>query len=285
MNTVLLSEPGVGGAPVYSVRGVWGEAQVQSYGAHVMGYTPAGHKPLLFVSKSSKYEEGAPIRGGAPICFPWFGAKSDDENAPMHGLARTAKWDLHRFEVDRDGDAELEFRMAASGEQWGGDLAVSYLVTMGSDLQLTLQVWNRGEHRLYFEAALHTYFSVSDIANVSIEGLAESHFTDKVDGMRQKVQDDELLYFTQHTDRIYHDVDTPVAITDTGWQRVVYVVPAGSRDVVVWNPWSEKAAAMPDFGDDEWRTMLCVETACVGDNAVRLEPGAQHLMRVVYSVE
>lgn len=151
-------------------------------------------------------------------------------------------------------------------------------MSFGEQLSLALDVTNTGDAPIAFEAALHTYFAVSDIRRVTVTGLAGTEYLDKVEGLAVKRQGDAPMTFAGETDRIFLDTEATCTIHDPGLGRQVHVAKRGSLSTIVWNPWIAKARAMPDFGDDEWPGMLCIETANVRDRAVRLESGSHHTM-------
>jgi D-hexose-6-phosphate mutarotase len=164
------------------------------------------------------------------------------------------------------------------------DFVLTYEVRLGDTLSMSLTVTNPGEAPLTFEEALHTYLAVSDVRQAGVEGLAGATFVDKTDGGRRKTQDDAVIAISDETDRLYLDTPATVMLTDPGLGRLISVVKAGSLSSVVWNPWIAKSRAMPDFGDNEWPGMICVETANAADNAVTLPPGAWHTMTAAISV-
>ena len=274
-------EPGNGGLPRLRVSHArTGTAEVYLHGAHVAAWQPLGQSPVLWISRESQFAPDKPIRGGVPICFPWFGAKAGEPTAPMHGFARLRDWSLLEV-TDRGDDIVLRFRLTV-GEtgalSWTQPLVADYGVTIGSSLQLSLDVHNTGSRPLTFESALHTYFAVSNVREVAIAGLEGVEYLDKVAGMARRRQDDAPIRFAGETDRVYLDTTGPCVLDDPGRHRRIRIEKTGSRATVVWNPWIDKARAMPDFGDLEWPEMVCVETCNVGPAAVTLAPGASHVM-------
>jgi glucose-6-phosphate 1-epimerase len=255
------------------------EAVVYFQGAHVTHYQSRGQAPVLFMSARSRFAAGQPIRGGVPVIFPWFGPHPFDPNAPAHGFARTTAWSLG--DVRRSGEAVTITLVMGSAKS---SVRLRYAVTIGAALDLALTVQNQDARALQFQEALHTYLAVSDVGRVSIKGLSGRDYVDKVDGMKRKTQRGALR-ITGETDRVYLDTSDTVTVDDPGMNRRILVSKEGSSSTVVWNPWVEKAVKMPDFGDDEWTRMLCVETANVADNAVTLAPGATHVMRAMVRVE
>jgi glucose-6-phosphate 1-epimerase len=277
-------EAGPGGLERLVIAAREGEAQVYIHGAHVAHFQPRGGRPVLWMSKASQYVGGAPgkaLRGGVPICFPWFGPKAGETGAPVHGLARIFAWEIESVEQLADGRVRAALALS-SGDATrlvsAGEFALSFAVTVGATLTMELTVRNTGGAVLAFEEALHTYFSVSDVKSVSISGLADTPYVDKVDGATRKVQGSEPIRITGETDRVYLGTVAAVSVDDPGFKRQIRVSKGGSNTTVVWNPWIAKAKAMPDFGDHEWPEMLCVETANAIDNAITLPPGASHTL-------
>ena len=253
-------------------------ATVYLHGGHVTHYQPRGQSPVLFMSAESRFAPGQPIRGGVPVIFPWFGPHPFDPKAPAHGFARTTQWTLG--DVTKDGDSVTVTLVMGSTST----VQLRYAVTVGTALGLSLTVENHDARALQFQEALHTYLAVSDVRQVSVKGLSGRDYVDKVDGMKRKTQPG-LIRITGETDRVYLDTPDDVTVEDPGLNRRIIVAKEGSASTVVWNPWIEKAKKMPDFGDDEWPHMLCVETANVAENAVTLAPGASHTMRATVRVE
>ena len=214
-----------------------------------------------------------------PICFPWFGPHPSDPAAPAHGLVRDRLWNPVQTAASPDGQVDTE--MVYSLDQ----LHALYRVTFGPRLELALTVRNHTESDQTFEAALHTYFRVADVRNVHITGLENTRYTDKLRGNETYTQSADPVTFTGETDRIYHDTQAACVLHDPGLNRRITVEKEGSRSTVVWNPWIDKAQRMSDFGDDEWPTMCCIESAAIGENAIELGPGQSHTLRVVISVE
>jgi D-hexose-6-phosphate mutarotase len=273
--------PGRGGLERVRVETPRVRGEIYLQGAHVTAWQPADQAPVLWVSRESRFTRGAPIRGGVPICFPWFAAHATDASAPAHGFARLRAWRLTDASLDGDR-VELRFTWrddeATRQSPWPHPFAAEYRVSFGEQLSMALDLLNTGDAPISFEAALHTYFAVSDIRRVTVTGLSGTEYLDKVEGMTVKRQGDAPMAFAGETDRIFLDTEATCTIHDPGLGRRVRVAKRGSLSTIVWNPWIAKARAMPDFGDDEWPEMLCIETANVRERAVRLEPGSHHTM-------
>ena len=263
-------------------------AELYRQGAHVARWRPAhADAPVLFVSRESAFAPGRPIRGGVPICFPWFGPHPADPAAPAHGFARTADWALVAADEAADGSVSLALVLEADAGRvpaWPHAFRITHHVTIGSRLTMALTVENRGSEPFAFEAALHTYLAVADVQRVTVAGLDGTVYLDKVRGFARTVQDGPLIRFSGETDRIYLDTAAACTVDDPGLGRRTRVSKSGSQTTVVWNPWIDRARALPDLGDGEWREMVCVETANAGSAAIRLAPGGAHRMSAEISV-
>lgn len=241
-------------------------------GGHVAEYGLKDKRPILFLSDEANYEIGKAIRGGVPICFPWFGPHKTDDSQPAHGLVRTEEWNVQSTSFDGQSvSIALGFQL--------GQLNLNYKIEFGPALSMALEVANSGPATTY-ELALHTYFSVSDVTQVQIGGLESVDFLDQLTGETQMASG-QPIQFTEETDRIYHGAVKSLELVDPGWQRTILVEPINSQSTVVWNPWVAKAKRMPDFGDQEYPHMCCIETANISPNQVALDSGASHTTSVV----
>ena len=249
------------------------------HGAHVASYTPTGQRDVLWMSGKSVYADGKAIRGGVPICFPWFGPKADNAAAPIHGTARLRVWQLEALASSAAGvSVTLVLRSnAADRAFFPHAFELRQRITLGASLRMELDLLNTGATPATFGEALHSYFAVSDVRNIRIDGLDGVEYLDKVDGGKRKRQAGAIT-ITGETDRPYLGTTHTTTITDPGYARRISIEKSGSQTTVVWNPWAAKAKAMADFGDDEWPGMLCVETANAVENALTLAGGARHVM-------
>lgn len=263
-------------------------AAVYLHGAHVTHYQPRGDRPVLSLSALGRFQADQPIRGGVPIVFPWFGPCREDAGAPMHGFARIIEWRPASVRQEADGAVAMVLALdsgAAARPGWPYSYAMTYTVRVGATLDLTLEVRNPSDRPVTYEEALHTYLAVADIHRVAVRGLGGTTYIDKTDRMTRKTQDAEPLRIAAETDRVYLGTRAACVVEDPAGNRRLIVEKQGSDVTVVWNPWIAKAKALADFGDDEWRQMLCVETANAADHAVRLASGDRHLLRAVIRSE
>lgn len=271
---------GNGGLAKVVITTLDAQGEMYLHGAHVTSWKPKGVEEVLFVSAKSRWEEGRAIRGGVPICFPWFADKANDPKAPAHGFARTTTWQLES--IARSGDAVTVSMFTESNNDtkkwWPGDFHLKYRATFGSELTLALVVTNKGTTSFRFEEALHSYFQVGQIEKVRLQGLQDVDYVDKTDQNRKKRQQGPIAIVSE-TDRVYLNTKGAAELEDEGLRRRIRVDKKYSLTTVVWNPWVEKARAMSDFGDDEWMRMACIETSNVSDFAVELAPGQEHRMQ------
>ena len=283
-------ERGAGGLERLVLAAQAGEAHVYTHGAHVAHFQPVGGRPVLMMSSRAQLEAGVPgkpIRGGVPICFPWFGARAGDAQAPMHGVARLLTWDVESVTQEDQGRLRAVFALTSNDYTRGifpQDFALRHTVTVGDSLEMALTARNTSATELACEMALHSYFAVSDARQVAIRGLERATYLDKTDAWARKTAGNDPVVFAGETDRVFVGTQSTVTLADPGWQRRIVVGKSGSNTTVVWNPWIEKARAIADLGDDDWKGMVCIETANAADNALALAPGAVHTMVATISV-
>ncbi|MES2437741.1 MAG: D-hexose-6-phosphate mutarotase [Verrucomicrobiota bacterium] len=262
---------GEGGLRKAVIRSPRSSAEIYLHGAHVAAFQRHGEEPLLFMSGSSAFAPDKPIRGGIPIIFPWFGGR---EGMPAHGFARTAEWELGETTVRVDGTVCLRFALPD-----GGGFEVGYTVTVGESLGLELSVRNTGDEDADFESCLHTYFLVSGIDGISITGLSDTGYFDKVREV-EALETSPYIRIEGEVDRVYSDTAAVVEIEDPGFGRLIRIEKTGSNSTVVWNPWIAKSRSMADFGDEEYLRMVCVESGNVARNKITLAAGERSVMKV-----
>lgn len=253
------------------------QGQFFLHGAHVTHFQPArASHPLLFMSKESLFADDKAIRGGIPICFPWFGP-SANPGEPAHGWARLANWRVSSSNATDDS-------VSVVLETSQGPFHLRYLTRFGDKLTTELTATNRSDHEATCEVALHTYFSIGDIDAVSVEGdLGELPFLDQLTGQIHPAMG-EAIRFTEETDRVYQGDARTIRIVDDAWKRTIEIASEGSHSTVVWNPWIAKSQRMADFGDEEYRSMVCIETANVKDRRIVLAPQGTSTTRVTLSL-
>jgi len=276
---------GQGGFPCVRVTTPRASGEVYLHGAHVTSWQPAGAEEVLFLSSKSRWQDGSAIRGGVPICFPWFSNRAEDPHSPAHGLVRAKSWQLEGItHADHDVTIALSTSADASTRKtWPGDFHLLFCVTFGEQLRLELIVTNHGAYSFRFEEALHSYYRVGNVESARLRGLNGVAYIDKTAAGREKHQHGDLLLAAE-SDRIYRKTLASIEIDDPALHRRLLVAKEDSRDTVLWNPWSEKAKAMTDLGPNEWRQFVCVETCNIGDHSISLEPAQTHTMAALISV-
>ena len=249
-------------------------AHVYMLGAHVSHFQPPGHEPVLWMSAHSDFLPGSPIRCGVPVCVPWFAMREDRPDLPNHGFARTRPWRV----VDA-GRASVMLELTGDDEtraMWPHEFVFRMHVELDDALTMALTVQNTGNEPVTVTEALHSYFHVADVRRVSVTGLEGVPYYSKVEGGTHC--SDQPITIDAETDRVYARTAATCVLHDPVSDRRITIVKTGSATTVVWNPWVDKSRAMPDFGDDEWPGMLCIETANALDDAITIEPGSSHMM-------
>ncbi len=255
-------------------------------GAHVAAWQPRGRDPVIFMSERAVYAPGKALRGGVPICFPWFGAHAEHKDYPAHGFARSRNFEYEGARSTDTGHVELGFTLQSDAEtrKWFPYEFVARLrVAFGATLGLYFSVINRDSKAFGFEEALHSYFAIADIRQTTVRGLQGASYADKVRGMETFSEAGPEIRFSGETDRVYESTGTCL-IEDAAGKRSLVIEKQNSASTVVWNPWSERAAQMSDLGAEAFPKMVCVESANVGKSQISLQPGEAHLLRVSVSV-
>jgi len=274
------------GLPYLSIANVHATARIYLHGAHVAQWRPTGQGEVRWMSARSNYLPGKPIRGGIPLCFPWFGPNPQRPDLAAHGFARVRPWTVAQLSDLPDGGSRVRLTLESDTDtlaMWPHAFSAELTITIGNTLEIELAVTNRGTTAAPCESALHTYFTIGDIRRIAVEGLQGATYIDKMANAARTVQTGAIT-FTGETDRVYLGSDASVIIRDPVLGRRITVAKRGSRSTVVWNPWITKSAAMPDFGDHEWPGMVCVETANVADDRLSIAPGATQRMATALSV-
>ena len=257
-------------------------------GGHVMSWQPKGASaPVVWLSKLAKLAPGKSIRGGAPVCWPWFGAHASEAAYPGHGYARTVPWEVSATRTLADGSTEIVLTLVDSDTTrtlWPHASQAEIRVSVGKTLKIALTTRNLGDEDFVIGEALHTYLQIGDISEARVLGLEGCEYLDKVGGSARKRQEGAIT-FSGETDRVYVNTEAECVIEDSRLQRRIRIAKTGSRSTVVWTPWTEKADKMGDFGPDGWREMVCVESANALENTVTVKAHSSHTLAVDYSAE
>jgi glucose-6-phosphate 1-epimerase len=279
---------GPNGVAVAEVRNRQARASIALQGAQLLSWTPRRQEhEVIWLSPAARFGEGRPIRGGVPVCWPWFGPHPSEPSFPAHGFVRTAPWEIIEARALGNGASRLGFRLVKTETAevfWPHSSPVELYIEVGEELEIVLVTRNAGSSPITVEEALHSYFKVSDIRRVRIHGLDGCLYIDKTAHGQRKRQFGPLV-FSGETDRIYLDTTTDCVIDDPGLNRRIRIGKQGSRSTVVWNPWIEKSAELDDLEENGYAAMVCVESANTADNRVTVPPGGEHRLSVRYSVE
>lgn len=255
-------------------------AKIALQGAHLFHYQVKEKTPLLWLSKAAYFEEGKAIRGGVPICFPWFGKNREDPTLPQHGFARTSLWRVVLEEELDDGSSHIRLELVSSAETlklWNYTFKVTLDIHVSNELTMALTTTNTDTKPFELSCALHSYFAVSQIDTVTIEGLEGRKYYNNLDG--KSYRQEGKVVCKEEVDRIYFEPSKSVILSDS--QRNITLRHEGSNSVVVWNPWLEKSQQIADMLEDGYETMVCIESANAREDARTLKPGERHTLKAM----
>jgi len=256
------------------------EAAFTLQGAHLIHFQATQQPPLIYLSKAALFQPHKAIRGGIPICWPWFGSADNalGTDLPSHGFARTSLWDVNVDSDDQQG-TEITFTFAAnkhSRQQWPHEFLLTLTVKLDEQISLALHTQNTGDHDFTYGGALHTYLHVKAIQACKIQGLA-TQYTDSLDGGKNKVAPEEIT-INAELDAIHPGQAQEIIVNDEAYQRNIIVTTSGNDSVVAWNPWINKAKRLTDMPDDGYQSMLCLESAITASSGVVVSPGQTHCL-------
>ncbi len=275
------------GLIIIEINNQHASAAVSLQGAHLLSWQPAGEEDVIWLSPEAKFNIGKSIRGGIPICWPWFGDHATQNDYPAHGFVRTLPWHVVQSETLKGGETRIALAFQpndTSNKYWPYLTPLHLSITVGKTLELELTTTNQTDKEIVISEALHTYFNVSNVRNISVDGLNNCVYLDKVDGFKQKHQNGPVS-FDDEVDRVYIDTETDCIIRDPNLSRQIHIKKRGSSSTVVWNPWVEKSNRMGDMGENGYLHMVCIESANAAANKATLAPGGEHSLWVSYSVE
>ncbi|MEB0048335.1 MULTISPECIES: D-hexose-6-phosphate mutarotase [unclassified Pseudomonas] len=276
----------------WCIRHGQAELLVAQQGAHILSYQVAGQPPLIWLNDQALFKTGKSIRAGVPVCWPWFGnlprnpqsvrdMRISNEPATAHGLVRTMDWALGEMATEGESlTVEFVLPYPEGGlPGWPHQVDLKLSIRLDNQLHISLTSHNQGQEAVSISQALHSYFAVSDVRDVQVEGLDGLSYIETLDDWNIVKQTGDLRFIGE-TDRIYLNTPATLSIVDPAWKRRIELTSSGSRSTVIWNPWIDRAAAFSDMAEDGWQRMLCIETANVMDDVVKLEAGARHTLGV-----
>ncbi len=279
---------GKGNFPMASIDNGKARALISVYAGQVLSFQPVNQAhDLLFLSDAAYYQQGKAIKGGIPVCWPWFGPDTEDRGRPAHGFVRTRPWTVRTTETLANGDTRITLGLLDSIEThgiWPAAFDLSLQVTVGNGLRVELLTRNTGEQPFTITQALHSYFNVGAIGQVQVLGLEETDYLDKAgDGSRSTQAG--TIRFDKEVDRIYLDAKPELIIEDAALGRRISITSTGSHTAVVWNPWVDISAKMGDLRDDDYQRFVCVETANAAMDTIEVKAGGEYRLGADYHVE
>ena len=264
----------------------YASAQVSLYGAQVLHFQPRDTQPVLWLSQSSVFQPGKAIRGGIPLCWPWFGPHAEDPKKPAHGFARISHWSIASSAANDDGTVQLKLSLSHTADTlafWPHEFKTVVTVNLDQQLTVSLTAHNPSAESMVCSGALHTYFNIADVSKASVTGLENCEYIDKLDNSAHKTQQGALA-INEGMDRVYIATESACEIHDRGYHRTIHIDKSGSHSTVVWNPWLEIARGMKDFDDEGYRHMVCVETCNAEPDIVNIPAGESHRLETRISV-
>ena len=278
---------GQGNLHLVHIRNKFANAIISTYAGQVLSYKPVDQEEdLLFLSEAAYFQQGKAIKGGIPVCWPWFGPDPEDKGRAAHGFVRNRERQVMATESLPDGSTSITLGIDSDEDTlgiWPVEFELRIQITVGDSLDVKLSTTNRSEQDITISQALHTYFRVGEISRAQVEGLEGNSYIDKLDNQAVKTQQGAVTIAAE-VDRIYTDVNNSLIINDESLQRRLNISSTGSHSAVVWNPWVEVAKSMGDLLDEEYQSMLCVETTNAGPDTVNIPAGDTYTLGASYSI-
>ncbi|MBY0475517.1 MAG: D-hexose-6-phosphate mutarotase [Nitrosomonas sp.] len=279
---------GKGRLPMIKVNSAKAKALVSIHAGQVLSYQAAGEpEDVMFLSEKAYYQDGKAIKGGAPICWPWFGADPEGKGRPGHGFVRNRAWNVVATEAMANGDVKVTLGLMDTPdtrEIWPQSFSLQQEIIIGESLNLSLITRNTGKEKFSITQAFHTYFKVGDIARTKVLGLERCEYIDKAGGGNAQKQQSGAVTIESEVDRIYLDVGNTLTIADSALNRRIQITSQGSKTAVVWNPWEKISKEMADLEDDDYQRLLCVETTNAANDVVEVVPGGECRLTADYRV-
>lgn len=278
---------GPGGFPMIEIANRSAIATISLYGAQVLSFRPlAQDEDLLFLSEQSYYKAGKAIRGGIPVCWPWFGPDPKGLQRPNHGFVRNHFWRLAASEAVGDGETRVVLIFDQSMKQentWRQPFNLRLEITVGSRLQLRLTTVNIGDKSFSITQAFHSYFRVGRIQRIGIDGLDGCDYFDKLAQGTQKRHSGRLGVI-EEIDNVYINLSRDLLIDDPLLKRRIRIQAPNTNTAVVWNPWSKTSRKMDDLSNTDYRRFVCVEAGNIAFDLIPIAPGGEYSLAVCYDI-
>lgn len=279
---------GEGDIPVIEIQNEQASARISLQGAHILSWIPTGEDEVIWVSDDATFAPAKSVRGGIPICWPWFGAHDNNATYPAHGFARTVLWQVTNTQALSEGATQITFTLTPARldksiqDMWPSATIAEYTLIISKTLSIGLTTVNNSNQPITISEALHTYFNVEDLTRTTVYGLEGKDYLDKTDGFTRKTQTGPVT-INAEVDRVYLQTQDDVIIDNT--KRKIIIKKQGSQSTIVWNPWQAAAEQMGDLGKDGYLQMLCVESANAAEDSVNINAGESHKLSVTYAIE
>ncbi len=279
---------GKGGLSMIQVNSPKAKALISIHAGQVLSFKPANEpEDIMFLSEKAYYQDGKAIKGGAPVCWPWFGADPEGKERPGHGFVRNRPWNVLATEVTANGDIKVTLGLVDTHETreiWPQSFSLLQEIVVSDSLNLSLITRNTGKEKFTITQAFHTYFKIGNIAQAKVLGLEGCDYIDKVGGGNDQKQQLGAVTIESEVDRIYLDVGNTLAIDDGVLNRRIQITSQGSKTAVVWNPWEKISKDMGDLEDADYQRLLCVETTNAANDVVEVAPDGECRLTANYRV-
>ena len=287
INSQLEIISGQGGMPMIRISNGMAMALISVYGAQVLSFQPHDQaEDMLFLSQQSEYADGKAIRGGIPVCWPWFGPDPKGLQRPNHGFVRNHYWQLAKTEALSDSETQVSLLFNESFKKentWRQPFMLMLDIIIGRTLSIKLTTFNTGDKPFSITQAFHSYFRVGDIKRVKVLGLEDCEYFDKLDQGSQKTQKGSVAV-SREIDRVYVEARNDLLIVDPVFKRRIHIHAPNTSTAVVWNPWSKTAKKMSDLANLDYQRFICVEAGNVAFDLIKIQPGSQFSLQANYSL-
>jgi len=277
----------VEGFVMVDISNQYASARISTYAGQVISFLPDNTtEDVLFLSDKVIYQDGKAIRGGTPICWPWFGDDTTGFGRPSHGFVRNQPWSVLASSALADGRTSITLGLSdseGSRTVWPYEFELELEVIIGSELEVKLTTKNTGNKTFVISQALHTYFNISDVEHISVSGLDNKNYLDKLENFDSKRQRGDVVV-TEEIDRVYQQAPESVWLKDAGFNRTIHIKSSGSNTTVIWNPWSTSVTEIADIDDSKYRNFVCVETVNSADDTVTIQANSEHTITATYSI-
>ncbi|KJG39045.1 aldose epimerase [Photobacterium angustum] len=254
------------------------EAGISLHGGHLLWFKPQGEKDIIWLSEKAIFDQSKAVRGGIPICWPWFG----QAGTPSHGFARTSQWSLLEHRENENG-VIVSLALEDNEETyaiWPHKFKNVLTFEIGQELKVSLTSTNTGNQPWSYSGALHTYFDIANINDIDITGMGPKYLDSTQQG--KVCEGGSTLTFNGETDRVYTQPEATITINDKNNNREILVNNEGHNAAVIWNPWQALSVNMGDMADNSYETMVCVEST-IHQPSIELAPGQSHTLLTTIS--